>query len=328
LLASCALRPPPAPSPAPPGRPPGLPPAGPVADTAPLGPTMRARAQPLGAGALGRAARFSRTTTRREAWNAWIKSCERPGPTFARLCSEVRRLSPGQRAEQRRWMRARLQPYRVEPAAGAPAGEGLLTGYFEPLYEASAQRAPGLCGAAAPPAGRPGQRKPWYTRQQIDTLPAARPRCAARRSPGWPTRWTRWCCRSRARAGCASPSPTAASSRCAWPLPATNDQPYRSVGRWLIDQGELRATAPPGRHPQPGASGQPGALQRDAVEQPAGGVLPEEPLPDDAQFGPRGAQGVPLTPGRSIAVDPHSIPYGTPVWLASTEPSASRCAAW
>ena len=37
----------------------------------------------------------------------------------------------------------------------------------------------------------------------------------------------------------------------------------------------------------------------------------------DRGFGPRGAQGVPLTPGRSIAVDPESIPYGTPVWLAS-----------
>ncbi len=37
--------------------------------------------------------------------------------------------------------------------------------------------------------------------------------------------------------------------------------------------------------------------------------------------GPRGAQGVPLTAGRSIAVDPQSIPYGTPVWLASPGPT-------
>jgi membrane-bound lytic murein transglycosylase A len=47
----------------------------------------------------------------------------------------------------------------------------------------------------------------------------------------------------------------------------------------------------------------------------------EEPLDAlDAGFGPRGAQGVPLTPGRSIAVDRQSIPYGTPVWLASSGP--------
>lgn len=51
----------------------------------------------------------------------------------------------------------------------------------------------------------------------------------------------------------------------------------------------------------------------------------EEPLSElDAQFGPRGAQGVPLTPGRSIAVDPQSIPYGTPVWLATHGPTLNE----
>ena len=54
-----------------------------------------------------------------EAWNAWLKSCERPGPVFAPLCAEVRRLSIAGDAEQRTWMQQRLQPYRVEPLAGA-----------------------------------------------------------------------------------------------------------------------------------------------------------------------------------------------------------------
>ena len=50
----------------------------------------------------------------------------------------------------------------------------------------------------------------------------------------------------------------------------------------------------------------------------------EEPLPPaDAVWGPRGAQGVALTPGRSIAVDPESIPFGTPVWLTSQGPTTS-----
>ena len=31
--------------------------------------------------------------------------------------------------------------------------------------------------------------------------------------------------------------------------------------------------------------------------------------------GPLGAQGVSLTPGRSLAIDPKFIPYGTPIWL-------------
>jgi membrane-bound lytic murein transglycosylase A len=37
--------------------------------------------------------------------------------------------------------------------------------------------------------------------------------------------------------------------------------------------------------------------------------------------GPIGAQGVPLTAGRSLAVDTHFIPLGTPLWLDTTDPS-------
>lgn len=36
--------------------------------------------------------------------------------------------------------------------------------------------------------------------------------------------------------------------------------------------------------------------------------------------GPIGAQGVPLTPGRSLAVDRRFIPYGIPIWLNTTDP--------
>jgi len=36
--------------------------------------------------------------------------------------------------------------------------------------------------------------------------------------------------------------------------------------------------------------------------------------------GPVGAEDVPLTPGRSLAVDPAFVPLGIPIWLATTEP--------
>ena len=44
---------------------------------------------------------------------------------------------------------------------------------------------------------------------------------------------------------------------------------------------------------------------------------PETRTDKDADLGPRGAQGVPLTAGRSVAVDKDSIPYATPLWLTS-----------
>ncbi len=39
--------------------------------------------------------------------------------------------------------------------------------------------------------------------------------------------------------------------------------------------------------------------------------------------GPIGAQGVPLTPGRSLAVDTRFMPLGAPVWLETTWPGKS-----
>ena len=60
-----------------------------------------------------------------EAWNAWLRSCERPAPAFAPLCGDVRRLSIASPEEQRGWMMQRLQPYRVESLDGA--ADGLLT---------------------------------------------------------------------------------------------------------------------------------------------------------------------------------------------------------
>lgn len=38
--------------------------------------------------------------------------------------------------------------------------------------------------------------------------------------------------------------------------------------------------------------------------------------------GPIGAQGVPLLPGRSVAVDPSFVPYGVPLWMDTTDPLA------
>ena len=91
------------------------------------------------------------------------------------------------------------------------------------------------------------------------------------------------------------------------------------MGKWLIEQGELRAELASWRAFKSWARANPQRLNEMMWSIPRYVFFREEPLPDPA-VGPRGAQGVPLTPGRSIAVDSQSIPYGTPVWLDSTEP--------
>jgi len=253
-----------------------------------------------------------------QAWNAWIKSCERPGAAFATLCPDIRVLSLASGAQQRAWMTQRLQPYRVEPHG--PLGEGLLTGYFEPLVQASRTRSPAFqVPLYRPPAGL-AARKPWFTRQEIDTLPEAR---AALRGQeiAWvsdPVDALVLQIQGSGRLRLTEPDGAQHLVRVAYA--ATNDQPYMSVGRWLLDKGLVRDASWPSI--KAWVVQNPERVNEMLWSNPRTVFFREEALSElDAGFGPRGAQGVPLTPGRSIAVDRDSIPYGTPVWLVSSGPT-------
>ena len=250
-----------------------------------------------------------------EAWNAWLKSCERPGPVFAPLCSEARRLSIAPGEEQRAWMVARLQPFRVESLQGS--ADGLLTSYYEPLLKASRQ--PGN-GFEVPiykvPAGL-GSRKPWFSRQDIDTLPEARAALRGREIAYVADPIDALVLQIQGSGRLSITESDGAQRIVRVAFAGSNDQPYRSVNQWLLAQGVTRI------NPWPDATKAWAAQNPQRVRQllwsnPRFIFFREEALSElDAAFGPKGAQGVALTAGRSIAVDPASIPYGTPVWLAS-----------
>ena len=256
-----------------------------------------------------------------EAWNAWLKGCERPPSNFARLCAEVRQLTIATAEEQRAWMMGRLQPYRVEPLQGG-ASEGLLTGYYEPLLEATRQPTVRNTVPLYRPPATLAQRRPWYTRQEIDTLPEARAQLRGREIAylADPLDALVVQIQGSARVRIIESDGTQHIVRLAFA--GSNDQPYRSVGTWLLQQGAVRDASWPGI--KAWVQQNPQRLDELLWSNPRYVFFREEPLPDaDAASGPRGAQGVPLTPGRSIAVDKESIPYGTPVWLASSGPVAN-----
>jgi membrane-bound lytic murein transglycosylase A len=252
-----------------------------------------------------------------EAWNAWLRSCERPPPPFVLLCPEVRRLTLATSDEQRAWMIQRLQPYRVEPLAGG--GDGLLTGYYEPVLEAT--RLPTATNTVPlyrPPATL-ASRRPWYTRQEIDTVPEALTALRGREIAYLtdPVDALLLQIQGSGRVRITERDGTQRLVRLAFA--GSNEQPYRSVGGWLQQQGALRDASWPGIRAW--AAQNPSRVQQMLWSNPRTVFFREEPLsPLDAAAGPRGAQGVALTPGRSIAVDRDSIPYGTPVWLASDGP--------
>lgn len=95
-----------------------------------------------------------------------------------------------------------------------------------------------------------------------------------------------------------------------------NGHPYTSLGRLMVARGLLASesvSAPAiadwlRAHPERGA-----ALMAENAAYVFFRIL-------EGKAGPIGAEGVALTPGRSLAVDASALPFGAPVWLATRAP--------
>jgi membrane-bound lytic murein transglycosylase A len=258
--------------------------------------------------------------TPQAAWPALLQSCQRSPPPWTALCDSAKRDPPPSDARLREWLTNNLQPYRVESLEGLASG--LITGYYEPLIDA--RREPGgpfRVALHAPPADL-ATRRPYWTREQLATQPAAQAALRGREIAyvTSPLDALVLQIQGSGRLRITEPDGRVRTVRLAFA--GHNDHPYRSVGRWLIDQGELQAGQASWPAIKAWTQRNPARLEELLWANPRYVFFREEPLPDPA-VGPRGAQGVPLTPGRSIAVDPRSVPYGTPVWIDTTEPLSS-----
>lgn len=101
-----------------------------------------------------------------------------------------------------------------------------------------------------------------------------------------------------------------------------NGHPYRSIGRYLVDRGELTLEQASMQGIKGWVAANPSRLTELLNANPSYVFFREEKIADPAQ-GPRGALGVPLTAQRSIAIDPQFIPLGCPVFLVTTLPNSS-----
>jgi membrane-bound lytic murein transglycosylase A len=95
-----------------------------------------------------------------------------------------------------------------------------------------------------------------------------------------------------------------------------NGHPYRSLGRYLVERGELALEQASMQGIKAWAATNPEKL-REALNHNASYVFFRELPPTD---GPIGALGVPLHAQFSLAVDRRYVPLGAPVYLASTFP--------
>ncbi len=272
-----------------------------------------------------------------EALPAFLESCTALGNTadWAAVCTAAAQVRKGDSMAARQFFESSFAPWRISGADGGI--EGLVTGYYEPLLHGSRksgpdfrypvygvprdllvidleQSNPSLKGIRLRGRMQDGKVVPYYTRSEIERgLAPVRGReilwvddavelfflqiqgSGRVQLPGGET----------VRIGFAE----------------HNGHPYRSIGKILIERGELAADKASMQGIKTWAAKNPGKLTPLLQQNPAYVFFRELP---NSTLGPIGALGVPLTPGRSIAVDALTTPLGAPVFLSTTFPLSTR----
>jgi len=243
-------------------------------------------------------------------------------------CGRIAALDRPSAADMRRMLEASFRPWAVEDGT-----EGLFTGYYEP--ELNGARRPGP-GYAAPLYRRPpdlvmvelgefradyrgqriagkvvnGQLRPYANRAEIDA--------GALNGRNLEFLWLSdpidaffLAIQGSGRIKLTDGSITRVGYE------AQNGHAYFAIGRDLVRRGAMRTD-------QVSMQSIRAWLAANPKEVPA--VLATNPsyifFREITGDGPIGSQGVVLTPGRSIAVDPTQAPMGAPIWLEANDASA------
>ena len=257
------------------------------------------------------------------AWPAWLASCRallnaaQPARSaWQPVCIRAQQLQPQTGGQVRDFFLQHMDRYRVvalqgESAAGEPVQAhttGLVTAYFEPELEGS--RKP--IEPFVVPVYRAPKAVPTAARSELQ---------ASGQLQGDELLWLRDPLEAFVLEvqGSGRVHLTDGSSvRLAYA--ANNGHAYRSIGRWLVDQGELEPQAVSLQAIVQWAHAHPQRVQ-ELLNQNPRVVFFRELAVDDASAGPVGTLGVALTAEVSVAVDPRCLPLGAPLLLQTTAPS-------
>jgi len=335
VLAGCATPPPP---PAKPAQPapvtptvPATPTQPPAQPTVPAAPTPPAKAEFI-------PARFAdlpgwERDDLRAAWPAFMLSCSKlaNGADWKEPCAIAKTVDANSQAAIRLFFESFFDPHQVVAPDGS--NSGLITGYYEPLLRGSRKK------------GGPYQ-TPLYKVPDdmvIIDIGSVYPELANKRVRGrlkgkrvvpYPAR------EEISRSGLPGNEliwvddaveafflEVQGSGRVQLPDGETvrvayadqNGRPYQSIGKWLVQKGELTTEQATAQGIKAWIDGHPTRQQELFNANPSYVFFKEEKLPDP-KVGPKGTLNVPLTPQRSVAIDRSQLPLGAPVYLNTTLP--------
>ena len=247
-----------------------------------------------------------------DVWPALLRNCTRPQADWAAACTEMQGLAQASTAPRQLWVESRLRPYRLTTADGQ--AKGLLTAYYEPLLLASRLPRAGFeIPLYQPPPVLPTTAH-WHSRREIETKPEALTVLRGLEIAYLSDPIDAMILHIQGSGRLQVQEPDGRMSLVRLSFAGSNRHPYHSIGRWLLDRNLTRDVSWPGIKAWLTANPQ----QRDELlwANPRYVFFNETAL-SDPDRGPKGAQGLELTAGRSVAIDPQSLPYGTPLWLVS-----------
>src|SRR5688572_13751370 len=263
---------------------------------------------------------------------AFLAGCARSlAAAITRACTVAQGLPKGDETAARQFFEAMFAPYALVSSNGPDTG--MITGYYEPIIDGSRwynsiNRYPIFCVpddlitvdlASVNPElrnlrlrGRVEGRRlvPYPTRAEIDA-----------RGASYPAPVIAWTSDAVAlfflQVQGSGQVRLDGGERIRVGYADQNGHPYRSLGRYLVDRGELLLEQASMQGIQAWAAANPAKLQEALNANPSYVFFRELPVTED---GPVGALGVPLTSGYSMAVDRRFVPLGAPVYLATTYP--------
>ncbi|HEY0588409.1 MAG TPA: murein transglycosylase A [Pseudoduganella sp.] len=335
VLAGCVTPPPP---PAKPAQPapvtptvPATPAQPPAQPTVPAAPTPPAKAEFI-------PARFAdlpgwERDDLRAAWPAFMLSCSKlaGGADWKEPCAIAKTVDANSQAAIRLFFESFFDPHQVVAPDGS--NSGLITGYYEPLLRGARKKGgpyqtplykvpddmviidvgsvyPELAGKRVRGRLKGKRVVPYPAREEISRS-------------GLPGNELLWVDDSveafflEVQGSGRVQLPDGETVRVAYA--DQNGRPYQSIGKWLVQKGELTTEQATAQGIKAWIDGHPTRQQELFNANPSYVFFKEEKLPDP-KVGPKGTLNVPLTPQRSVAIDRTQLPLGAPVYLNTTLP--------
>ena len=255
-----------------------------------------------------------------DTWHAWLQSCNalrkrKTGPVnWAAVCDRANAQKP---RDAKTFFENNFRAYSVRNQVTGKS-EGLVTGYYEPIMNGSRVRTERYTVPLY------AYLKSWV-RAKPNPAPTRAELLSSSLLKGSEIAWVE--------------DPVAAASMqiqgsgkirldggqiVRFGFAGTNDQPFKSSAQWLLDRKEITRAEATMQGISEWAKRNPNKVQEMLNANPRFVFFKELPPSANQDLGPIGALGVPLSPGRSIAIDPRAIPLGAPVFLETTQPLSSQ----